>query len=352
LVENSIPSSYVHLSLRPDLFVFNSIMFSAGEGFNTAVVFSPVFFEDEETSWLSNHLADAKYFVRNLVGQNATLANFDFHTQSFPYDLLHICSHGGEVDGYEVLQEFVDSDGNRHVVEFDEVVGYTPVPDKPDMVALHRKVFPRTLDGFAWRSAELEEQKLPSHVYLDMWKAALECRGQRRTKDRIAMSCAIQCVDSIHQGEFNALASYSSPVIFNNTCWSWDEVAAFFLACGARGYIGTLWAIDNDAAVVAAKTFYEHLFSGPVLNAFHKALQAIAGTSSKNIYVYWGLHFTRLPAGKGIRQGHDGVRHELMYAVGLWVRKIESTKRVEVRSNSIRVLKSILRELRANFSSI
>src|SRR5262249_48354382 len=129
-------------------------------------------------------------------------------------------------------------------------------------------------------------------------------------------------------------------------------VAAFFLACGARGYIGTLWAIDNDAAVVAAKTFYEHLFSGPVLNAFHKALQAIAGTSSKNIYVYWGLHFTRLPAGKGIRQGHDGVRHELMYAVGLWVRKIESTKSVEVRSNSIRVLKSILRELRANFSSI
>ena len=79
------------------------------------------------------------------------------------------------------------------------------------------------------------------------------------------MSCAIACADTIHQGQFHALASYSSPIVFNNTCWSWSEVAAFFIACGARAYIGTLWEIENDAAVTAARTFYENLFSGTVL---------------------------------------------------------------------------------------
>jgi hypothetical protein len=351
ILEDIIPCTYVHLSLKPDLFVLNSILFRNGERFGSAVVFSPVFFHDEETSWLCEFLVKNKYYLRPLVARDATLATFDFHAQYFPYDLLHICSHGGEVEGYEMSEKFTDRDGKTHSVEFEEVIGFTPAPDKPGMVVVHRKVFPRTLDGLGWMSPELERHGLPSHISLDMWKCMLESKGVRKPKGRVAMSCAIACADTIHQGQFNALASYSSPIVFNNTCWSWSEVAAFFLACGARAYIGTLWAIDNDAAVVAARTFYENLFSGTVLSAFHKAVKAIEGTTSKNIYIYWGLHFTTLSAGEGLPESQNAIRKELMHAVYAWVRKIESTTSAEVKRNSIQVLKLILRELLESFSS-
>ena len=148
ILENVIPCSYVHLSIRADLFVINNILFKDGEPFRASVVFSPTFFPDEETNLLCRLLKGRNHYVRALVGNDANLANFSFHAEYFPYDLLHICSHGGEVDGYQMSEQFVDRDGRTHVVEFDEVIGITPVPDKQDIVAVHRKALPRKLDGF------------------------------------------------------------------------------------------------------------------------------------------------------------------------------------------------------------
>jgi hypothetical protein len=73
LLENIIPCSYVHLSLRPDLFVFNSIMFADGENFHSAVVFSPAFFADEETKWLCDFFSGNKYYLRTLIAKGATV---------------------------------------------------------------------------------------------------------------------------------------------------------------------------------------------------------------------------------------------------------------------------------------
>jgi hypothetical protein len=61
ILENVVPCSHVHLSLRPDIFVLNNIMFGDGESFHAAVVFSPVFFSDEETSWLCDFFQRNKY---------------------------------------------------------------------------------------------------------------------------------------------------------------------------------------------------------------------------------------------------------------------------------------------------
>jgi len=357
VIENVIPCSHVHLALKPDLFVFNSIIFEQIRSFRSVVVFSPVFFADEETQWLVDFFTPNQYYIRQLIGRDATLANLDFNTQHFPYGVLHICSHGGEVDGWEVSEEFVDREGKTHVIEYDEVVGYDPVADKDGRVRVHRKAIFRRLDGFRWMSDELDKQKVPSYVFHDMWQALyLDQRGKintnakRKKKGRIASSCAIRCSDSIHQGEFSILASHSSPLVFNNTCWSWYDVAAFFLACGARGYIGTLWAIDNDAAILGARTFYENLFSETVLTAFQKAVKATARTQSKDIYIYWGLHFTTLSRAQSAEQSRTEVFGELLQAVGGWGRQIQTAPSMEVRKNATRVLKSVLHELNTNFN--
>jgi hypothetical protein len=250
----------------------------------------------------------------------------------------------------------VDREGKTHVIEYDEVVGYDPVVDKDGRVRVHRKTIFRRLDGFRWMSDELDKQNIPSHVFHDMWQALyLDQRGKlntnakRKKKGRIASSCAIRCSDSIHQGQFTILASHSSPLVFNNTCWSWYDVAAFFLACGARGYIGTLWAIDNNAAILGARTFYENLFSGTVLTAFQEAVKAIEGTQSKDIYIYWGLHFTTLSRAKSAEQSRTEVFGELLQAVGGWGRVIQTVTSTEVKRNATRVLKSVLHELNTNF---
>jgi hypothetical protein len=246
VIENIIPCSHVKLSIRPDLFVFNSIIYDSAEIYNSAIVFSPVFFKDEETDDLCDFFVKYKYYLRAMVGRDASVSNFDFSVQFFPYDILHICSHGGEVDGYEMTRTFVDKENNTHLVEFDEVIGYSPVPDKQGIIEVTRKAFPRKLDGFEWNSAELTSQDIPSDVYTEMWDCILRCKGRRKKKNRVAMSCHIACADTIHQGQFHTLADHGSPLVCNNACWSWSEVAAFFLDCGARAYIGTLWAIDNQ----------------------------------------------------------------------------------------------------------
>ena len=53
----------------------------------------------------------------------------------------------------------------------------------------------------------------------------------------------------------NALPS--RPFVFNNSCLSWVGVGREFIRIGARGYIGTLWPVDAEAAARLAKSVLE-----------------------------------------------------------------------------------------------
>jgi hypothetical protein len=112
-----------------------------------------------------------------------------------------------------------------------------------------------------------------------------------------------------------------------------------------------LWAINNDDAVLGARTFYSNVFSGTVLAAFHEAVKAIKGTSSKDIYIYWGLHFTTLSPGRSAEDSRNEVIVELLRAAGGWRRQIESAGSTEAKRGATRVLKSVLRDLDTNFDA-
>jgi len=353
-LKNIIPCSYVNISLRPDLFVMNGLIKEHMQPFGSAIVFSPEFFPDEETENVLKFFKQNNFLVQPLIGQVATVRNLDFYTQHFPYDLLHICSHGGEVDGYAVIEEFTDRKGMKHVVEYDEVVGFSPVQGK-DLIEVHQKTIFRKFDGFLWMSKELKMQGYQSYVFEDMRKEMhqnekLNKEAKRQHRNRIPTSCAIKCADSIHQGMFRILASHSSPIIFNNTCWSWFEVAKFFLAGGARGYIGTLWAIGNTEAIRGAETFYANIEKGEtILKAFHKGLKSISNTASENIYIYWGLHFSRLKISRSYYRNRRRVLRNLLQSLFMWFKKIKTTKSDEVRKNSIEVAKNLCNEIIRGF---
>jgi len=354
VLENLIPFSGVDINLQPDLFVVNCILAEANEPFGAALIFChDEFVTNGETKWLFEWLNAKETIVRVLAEQEATVDSFDYNAQHFPYDLLHIVSHGGLMSGNAVRQTFVDRDGNSHIVEYDEVINFQSRPGRKKISVQSLRIF-RTLDGFVWRSADLAALNLPSYVFTDLNKAiaAWENRAQTATqtrKDDIPASRAIVCNDSFHQGIFQSLAAYTSPIIFNNACWSWSDIASFFLSSGARGYIGTYWAISNSVAVTGAKAFYEASTNTTTMEAVYCANAAIADTDAANIFMYWGLHFSRLSFSGNQASNLKRVVHALVDELFLLIDRIPGIAALDDLRNTFDVIRLICRDLQSKF---
>lgn len=68
-------------------------------------------------------------------------------------------------------------------------------------------------------------------------------------------------------------------------------------------------------------------------------------TCSKNIYIYWGLHFSTLKMPASSLDGRNKVFRELIQSFSRWAIKVESTKSDEVRKNSVIVLEALYAEI-------
>jgi hypothetical protein len=349
-IGNAIPCSHVMKGLDCGLFITNALIEEhAPIGLASAIVFSPKLFDSEETEDISRLLEANNYMVTSLVGKKATvkqLANYGSH---FPYDLMHICAHGGETDGYFVVQEFADRNGQSHKLEFYEVVGFSPT--EGDMVKVNRKLIFKSLDGFPWMSPPLKGY--PRYVFEDMLVATRHDPENKVLrvpfKSKIALSCHIQCADSIHQGEFHGLAGFGHPIVFNNTCSSSHEIAAMIIRAGARAYIGTLWSVGNETARRAAKAFYEDLVEhGDLLSAFFAMNKAIINKQYDNVYILWGLHLSTLR--KASVKSDAKIFADLIGLYLTWVKKVQTTSDAEVRRNGIPIARFLADEIIRRFT--
>lgn len=351
ILKNCLPVSHVYRSLREDLFIFNNILFETERKYGSAIVFSPEEFSDEETQDVVAILSKHNLHVKKLIGKSATVSNFHNSAGHYPYDLMHICSHGGETNGYYVIEKFLDRENKEHTVEYHEIVGFGPIPGQK-LIPVHRKIIFRKFDGFKWMSSELEQQNIPPFVFLDLEKnlreKGISTEAKRmRVEEPIPNSCHIKCYDSIHQGVFTHIASHGSPVVFNNTCASWSDISECFIAAGCRGYIGTLWNIDNVIATVSARAFYQALFERNVINAFFKMVKSTNSSLDKDIYIFWGLHFSTIKK-PGV-PGNLSVLQELIRSVYLWMDFIHRVEIPELRRNAREILCYVLNEIANNF---
>lgn len=349
ILKNAVPISHVHLRINPDFFVFNSIYFGTLPEVYSAVVFSPKEFENEETEFVLTKLSEHNLLIAPLIDKDATYFNLDNHVQYYPHSLLHLCSHGGEVKGTRITEKFVDANGDKHIVEYDEVFsfGFNPFQDSHKV---ETKRLPRKFDGLTWGSKEFKEATLPNTVFADMHKSLGNRENQESSVEIIVPgSCHIKCVDSIYQAMFHHLAAMQSPIIFNNTCWSWSDVADSFIGVGARGYIGTLWNINNEIATRSAKVFYENVFQKPIIIALHEALKTSKKTKDEDIYIYWGLHFTSLVPSIKLEASRLVTFSRIMDSIDIWKRKLKQTKIPEHKKTIEGIIDWLSRKLARDF---
>lgn len=333
ILKNQIPISHVHLQLLPGFFLFNNIQIDSFSDSPSALVFSPLEFQDEETDAVIDYLENKNLFVKPLIGKNATVFNLDNHIKEYPYSVLHICSHGGEIEGSRITETFKDRDGNEHTIVYDEVASFAISPYQ-DQHPVTTKSFFRTFDGYIWRSKELKAIEHPHYIFSDMTNYLRRKKKKDRSKKVIVDgSCYIKCYVSHSQAIFRHLASGHSPFIFNNTCWSWADISESFLAVGAKGYIGTLWAINNNVAKTSAELFYKDIFDGTILEAFHKMHQKAIGTKDENIYSFWGLHFSRVMSGVNKESSRKIVWLKMHKSLQIWKDKLANTTREGMRKN-------------------
>ncbi len=165
-----------------------------------------------------------------------------------------------------------------------------------------------------------------------------------RHQSPIALSCHIQCHQSIHQGHFDQLSGLGNPIVFNNTCSSSHELAINFLSAGARGYVGTLWRVGNEEAKQAATCFYRSvLLQHNVLAAFNEMLKSTDTPKYCDVYVYWGFHFSTLKQPSG--SDDHAILGALMFIWHIWLKKVATTKDEVVKRNAVPILRFVAQQV-------
>ena len=333
ILKNIVPISHVHLNYRPDFFVFNNIHFNKYFEPFSSIVFSPLEFKDEETDYVVKTLEQNAIYVKPLVGEDATVYNIDNYVKEFPFSLIHFCSHGGEVEGSRITEEFIDSFGNKHTVVYDEVVSIGPSKYDKLIPVLVKRIW-RELNGFKWKSKELKAQNIPSSVYAELANFVGTSENiDRSNRVLVQDSAHIKCNHFIYQAMFRHLAAGHSPFVFNNTCSSWSDIADSFIGVGAKGYLGTLWDVNNGVAKETAELFYSHIFDKTFLLSFYLALDASKGTNDENNYIFWGLHFSLMAKGRNISFSRRIVLYHLKRSLKTWKAKLKETTNPEQRED-------------------
>lgn len=354
-IKNIIPCSYVHMHMLADVFIMNNIIFQGVQTYGGACVFSPEFFDDEETSTVAKILENRQFLVKKLLGQNATVHEIEFHLKEFPFELFHICSHGGEIHGDLVEEIFEDKDGAKHKIEYERVLSISNAHKGPEMLKVQIKYFLKRLDGITWGSKEIRELKYPGDMVPDMFNAIRNSPAEKKNilkKDIIVTSsCAIKCSDSNYQAMLHTLASHHSPIIFNNTCSSWFDIAQFFLDSGAKGYIGTLWNISNDSAVAFAIELYSRLFDIPIAEALYLSNNALSNGKYDHIYMFWGLHFTSITQELDKKAARQNVLKQLFFSINHWEYSFKKSKNHKTQQSILDLMRWIATEIRRTFSS-
>ena len=296
---SELPST--HLFTYPDCGIAVINGFAAEQpnarGVNVAVLVDPERTRAPEIEAATKILPARKMFVRGYRGPGSSVRAITDMVDLFPYDLLIFATHCGDALGYRWTYQFTDSENIERelVVDIAIGIGQTDDPDKLDVMQFTRF---HSLDGVDWSDPIAKAKLYVGSAILDYVERTRNDDLEpirKESIDRVRMSAAMAMHDHNYIAMPRALAEHGSPIIINNACVSWHELAARFIFAGARAYIGTLYPVsDLEAESVVVKLFDKY-WGKCLPHALWSAQNATYGAGGdRRPYVLTGVYPQRL----------------------------------------------------------
>ncbi|WGD28935.1 hypothetical protein AncyloWKF20_14210 [Ancylobacter sp. WKF20] len=293
-----LPST--HLFSYPALGVSIANGFAAeregARGTNIAVLVDPEQVSAPEIKTAATLLSGRRIFVRGYSGQVATVRNISDMVEYFPYDILIISTHCGDASGHRWTYNFQDSDGYERELVVDIAIGLSDT-DETNIVKVHQFMRFHSLDGIDWTDSEAKKNYNVGNAIVD-FMSLIEADAikpvRKDSVSRVVGSAAMRMADHNYLALHRSLASTGTPIIINNACVSWHELAQRLTFAGARVYVGTLFPVTDAEAEAVAVQLLGKQFGKMMPHALWAAQSAVYGNSNRRPYVITGVYPQRL----------------------------------------------------------
>jgi hypothetical protein len=273
-------------------------------------------------------LRPRRAFIRIYQDRAANVRHVSEMIDHFPYDFLIIATHCGDSSGYRWTYEFKDSEGRDRIVVVDIAVGFAHTDD-PEVLSVTQFMRYISVDGVDWNNPQ-EKAKL--HVGTAMWDFMNLIRSgpnelkpvKRETVPRVVGSSAMMMADGNYIVMPRSLADEGTPIIINNACLSWHQLAGTFMFANARAYVGTLFPITpSEAAAVVVRMLDKH-WQKPLAAALWAAQRDVYGTNIRRPYVVTGVYPQRLRV--KVMDYPARIKRQLARSLANWKRRRASLK--------------------------
>jgi hypothetical protein len=100
--------------------------------------------------------------------------------------------------------------------------------------------------------------------------------------------------DGSYLAALHSIANNKSPIVINNACCSWHNLAKRFTFAGTRAYIGTLIDVSDIEDQEVAGQLFGKQFGEPLGVALWQAQNRVYGVGNRHPYILVGPHLQRL----------------------------------------------------------
>lgn len=266
-------------------------------GTNVAVLVNPQKVAAPEIEAAAKLLPERKIFVRGYERGGANVRAVSEMVDLFPYDLLLFATHCGDAPGCRWTYEYKDREGIDRKLVVDVAIGVGQTDDK-DLLRVTQYNRFHSLDGVDWNDHVAKADLYVGTAIRDWadWTRNKTLEPVHKEDiDRVLGSAVLAMADNNYLPMPRALACEGSPIIFNNACVSWHELAGRFMFTGARAYVGTLYSVsDIEAEAVAVALLGKH-FGKMLPHALWAAQNGVYGAGGdRRPYVVSGVYPQRL----------------------------------------------------------
>lgn len=321
---------------------------SAERTSRTALLIDPGTVSSSEIPAVNRALLRNGTLTHMCVGRSASVRRVQQVTDLLPHDIIILSSHAGDAPGERLTYEFPDAENRLRRLVVDEAVGFGYDAREGKFQVTQYNRF-HSLDGIDWRD-KAGKTALPVGSAMTTWAAAgdtIEWRANhivhRESISRVIGSMGIQLNDGTWFFISHGFTPGAAPLIINNSCWSWHDIAERATFAGARGYVGCLVPILGPEAQGIAEAMFGRYLGLPLPLALWSAQRDVYGNSMRRPYVMVGLPCISIQANSVdsasfMRKAYlDGIAH--------WTRVVRDSREEYAREHATRSCEFLIREM-------